>query len=80
MEHIKCTFSAPGTYGHECGRPATHTAVRELRLTANLRAMGARGSKDGMSYAPRCGACAKIQGGENAGAGIIDTVRTTEWV
>jgi hypothetical protein len=50
-----CTFAPAGTYGHECGRVATVTAVKRSSAT-----------KDGIYYAARCERCAAIKGGENA--------------
>ena len=50
-----CTFAPAGTYGHECGRPTTITAVKRSSAT-----------EDGIYYAARCERCAGIRGGENA--------------
>lgn len=51
-----CSFAFAGTYGHECGKPATVVAVRKTDMT-----------KSGIFYARRCDDCAKISGGENNG-------------
>ena len=53
---IKCQYAAPGTYGHECGSPATHLliTVMDSETKAALRCMGATVSADGLSRAGRC--------------------------
>ena len=51
-----CGFAYPGTYGHECGSPATVVGTRDTDLT-----------KNGIFYARRCDKCAAIKGGENIG-------------
>ena len=51
-----CSFAHPGTYGRECGSPATRVGVRKGAST-----------KTGIFYALRCDACAKRVGGENVG-------------
>jgi len=51
-----CTFAWPGTYGHECGQPATLVGVAPSKMTT-----------DGIFYARRCAKCAQIIGGENTG-------------
>ena len=56
MKPAQCTFAFPGTYGHECGAPATLVGVRNSRLT-----------KSGIYYARRCDKCATVKGGENVG-------------
>lgn len=53
---IGCSFAAPGTYGHECGAPATKVGAKKSNLT-----------KSGTYYARRCDDCAKIKGGDNIG-------------
>jgi hypothetical protein len=53
---MTCGFAMSGTYGHECGAPATKVAVKASKLT-----------KDGLFYTGRCNECARIKGGENAG-------------
>lgn len=53
---LKCGFAMSGTYGHECGNPATLVAVKASKLTT-----------DGLFFTGRCEKCAKIRGGENAG-------------
>ena len=52
----RCGFAAAGTYGHECGSPATLAGARLSSLT-----------KSGIYWAKRCPACAEIVGGENRG-------------
>lgn len=53
---MKCAFAFPGTYGHQCGKPATLASKRESGATAN-----------GIFWSFRCEACAAIKGGENRG-------------
>ena len=53
MKH--CGFAFPGTWGHECGRPAIVYAVKPSKLTHS-----------GLYYGGRCEECAKINGGENS--------------
>lgn len=51
-----CTFAYPGTYGHECGAPATLAQSRPSEYTAN-----------GIYWARRCPSCAQARGGDNEG-------------
>lgn len=51
-----CGFAAPGTYGHECGAPATKVGFKKSCST-----------KNGVFYARRCDNCAAIKGGDNLG-------------
>lgn len=51
-----CSFAYPGTYGHECGKPATLVCAKPSTYT-----------KSGLFYARRCVECAKEKGGENSG-------------
>lgn len=51
-----CSFAYPGTYGHECGRPAEQVAVFKSERTM-----------DGLFFAGRCDECAAERGGENSG-------------
>ncbi len=51
-----CSFAFPGTYGHECGAPATLVGSKPTRMTHS-----------GIYYARRCANCASIKGGENTG-------------
>jgi hypothetical protein len=60
---FKCDFAASGTYGHECGAPATMTAVKKSNPIIGMSS----GTVDGLFYAHRCERCAKIKGGENVG-------------
>lgn len=53
---VRCGFAQAGTYGHECGGPATLAGARKSDLT-----------KSGIYWARRCPECAKIKGGENIG-------------
>ncbi len=52
----RCSFAYAGTYGHECGKPATVVGIFEDRST-----------KSGTFYGRRCDECAKEKGGENSG-------------
>lgn len=51
-----CNYARAGTWGHECGKPATHAASFQSDQT-----------KSGIYYGRRCDDCATIEGGENAG-------------
>lgn len=50
-----CSFAYAGTFGHECGKPATVVVV--MRSTLN---------NDGVFYTGRCAKCNEIKGGENS--------------
>lgn len=52
----RCTFAYPGTYGHDCGNPATSTAVIPSKRT-----------RSGFYYGGRCDKHAYECGGDNAG-------------
>jgi hypothetical protein len=52
----RCSFAYPGTYGHECGAPATQVFVFKAENT-----------RDGLFFTGRCEQCAKIPDGENSG-------------
>lgn len=52
----RCGFAYPGTYGHECGKPAAVVFVFKSDNT-----------HDGLFFTGRCEECARITGGENAG-------------
>lgn len=49
-----CGFAFPGTYGHECGAPATMYAVKPSTYEPN-----------GLYYGPRCAKCAEATGPDN---------------
>jgi len=51
-----CTFAWPGTYGHECGKPAVIVGRKQSKYT-----------QDGVYFAGRCARCAEIKGFENTG-------------
>lgn len=53
---FRCSFAYPGTYGHECGRPAVLTGQRASKHTAN-----------GVYFAHRCAECSKAYGIDNQG-------------
>lgn len=57
----RCTFAFAGTYGHECGAPATLAAPRSSGIT-----------KSGVYWSRRCPECSKVKGGENAGLGAFE--------
>jgi hypothetical protein len=57
MRRERCSFAFPGTYGHECGKPAVCVAVKKSDIT-----------KSGFYFARRCPECAKEKGGENSNA------------
>lgn len=57
---LTCSFAHAGTYGHECGAPATLAAPRRSDMT-----------KGGIYWARRCAACAAEKGGENSGLGAF---------
>lgn len=50
-----CSYAFSGTFGHECGDPATLVGVKKSTLL-----------RSGVYFAGRCAKCAKIKGGENA--------------
>lgn len=51
-----CGFAPEGTYGHECGKPATLTGIQPSKLTGN-----------GIFYAHRCAIHGpKCKGRDNA--------------
>jgi len=52
----RCSFAYPGTYGHECGAPATQIFVFQTDKT-----------RDRLFFTGRCDDCAKITNGENLG-------------
>ena len=51
-----CQYAAPGTYGHECGAPATHTLITVMPADVKmaLSCMGVKPPADGLSRAGRC--------------------------
>jgi hypothetical protein len=51
-----CNFAWPGTYGHECGKPAVFAGLKRSDMT-----------RDGIYWSRRCAECKDITGGENAG-------------
>lgn len=53
---MRCTYSQPGTFGHECGREATLAASRASSLTTS-----------GTYWALRCAKCAALTGPDNRG-------------
>ncbi len=63
----KCSFAFPGTYGHECGRPAVVAGGRTSDMTTS-----------GTYWAARCTECQGHKGGENTGIAAwepLDLVR-----
>ncbi len=61
-----CGFAWPGTYGHECGKPAVVAAPKPSALTLS-----------GVFWAARCETCRQIKGGENAGLSQWETLDLT---
>ena len=56
MTTHKCSYAFPGTYGHECGKPATLAGTRPSECT-----------RSGVYHAHRCAACATETGRDNWG-------------
>lgn len=54
---MKCGYAAPGTYGHECGRPAVIAAVKASDLMPGLDEF----------VSGRCGECRNAKGRDNWG-------------
>ena len=52
----QCQYAFPGTYGHECGAPATHVIVTIMLAETKtaLSCMGVAPPADGLSRAGRC--------------------------
>jgi len=50
----KCGYAHPGTYGHECGRPAVFVGIQPSTYTSN-----------GVFYAARCAECKELTGPDN---------------
>ena len=48
----KCSFSYPGTYNHECGKPAVVIFVKASENTVS-----------GLFYSGRCAECAEAKAG-----------------
>lgn len=51
-----CQYAAAGSYGHECGAPATHVLVTVMPESTKvaLRCLGVTPAVDGLSRADRC--------------------------
>lgn len=49
-----CSFSYPGTYNHECGKPAVVVFVKKSDST-----------KSGLFYTGRCAECAEAKAGDD---------------
>lgn len=52
----RCDYAHAGTYGHECGKPATLVRAKPSELT-----------RSGTSWARRCVECSTLTGRENWG-------------
>jgi hypothetical protein len=52
----RCNFAWPGTYGHECGKPAVLAGARTSLHMAS-----------GIYFVHRCAEHAEVRGGENVG-------------
>lgn len=72
---MKCAYAAPGTYGHECGAPATNilVTVRPESTRQCLLGLGMVPSADGLSRSFRC---ERHRGVREMGDG--KTIRTEE--
>lgn len=55
----RCCFSYPGTFGHECGKPAVVIFVKPSTNTVS-----------GLFYSGRCAECAEARAGQD-NQGII---------
>lgn len=55
LRSLTCCFAHAGTYGHECGKAASHVGVKKSDIT-----------KSGLYFARRCPECMTIKGGENS--------------
>jgi hypothetical protein len=69
----KCNFAYSGTYGHECGKPATHAALKRSELTVS-----------GIFYGRRCPEHTNpALGGENNGVFRFESfdasIHVNEW-
>jgi len=72
---LKCSFAHAGTYGHECGRPATLIAVKDATVGYTGAVSWMPVPKPGDTYQTgRCDECAKIKGGENRGLIRLEAV------
>lgn len=54
--HGRCGYAWPGTYGHECGKPARWAQQTRSEVTA-----------DGVYWCARCDECRHHKGPDNAG-------------
>lgn len=55
LRSLTCGFAHAGTYGHECGKAASHVGIKKSDMT-----------KSGLYFARRCPECMAIKGGENS--------------
>ncbi len=74
----KCRYAFPGTWGCECGAPATNVLVTEMSQATKteLLCMGGKVPDDGMSRAGRCDAHRNIR--ESADGAFVRTERIPE--
>jgi hypothetical protein len=56
MTADRCSYAQAGTYGHECGQPATLARAKKSEFT-----------RSGTYWARRCAECATYTGRENWG-------------
>lgn len=56
MAGSRCSFAAEGTYGHECGKPATLAGAKPSTHTVS-----------GVFWALRCDLCIQYHGRDNRG-------------
>ena len=59
----KCDYAAPGTYGHECGKPATLAASKPHERTPGMNCEPV----NGIIWHLRCEQCRDATGRENWG-------------
>lgn len=66
---MKCQYAFPGTYGHECGAPATSVRVTVMPEDTRvaLLCMGATPDADGLSRAGRCATHRDVRDGNGEG-------------
>lgn len=76
---MKCHYAFPGTYGHECGAPATNVLIYKMSADTkmNLQCMGCtvengRLPADGLSRANRCETHRGVQ--ESGSGSVLQTV------
>lgn len=71
----KCQFAPPGTWGHECGKPATVVAVTKSTPFCSYSA-----TRSGLHYSGRCDRCAAIVGLENTSVIRFERIGESEQI